>query len=148
MSSLGTSVMENTRLPRYRRAEAEVSFALTQRDLAIIHAVESFRCLTSEHLQRLTPGSDQGILRRLQVLFHGGYLDRLRPRRVENGGSAKIVYAITNKGVQTLKKEGLIQNPGKTDRNAQNRDLHDLSVAHSLLVSHIHATFLLACRQN
>jgi hypothetical protein len=59
-----------------------------------------------------------------------------------------MVYAITNKGVQTLQKEGLIQNPSKTDWNAQNRDLHDLSIAHTLLISHIRAMFLLACQRN
>ena len=58
-----------------------------------------------------------------------------------------MVYAITNRGVQMLQKEGLIQNPSKTDWNAQNRDLHDLSIAHTLLISHIRAMFLLACQR-
>ncbi len=135
------------RLPRYRRASTEVACVLTPRDLDILCLVESFRLLTSEHLQLLVPGSDQGILRRLQILFHAGLLDRLRPRFAKGGGSAKMVYAITNRGVQMLQKEGLIQNPSKTDWNAQNRDLHDLSIAHTLLISHIRAMFLLACQR-
>lgn len=134
------------RLPRYRRASTEVACVLTTRDLNILRLVESFRLLTSEHIQQLAPGSPQGILRRLHKLYHAGLLDRLRPRRVESGGSSKMVYAITNKGMQTLQKEGLIESPPKTNRNAQNRDLHDLSIAHSLLISHIRATFLLACQ--
>lgn len=103
---------QTQRLPRYRRAAAG-SCVITRRDLAILRLVESFRLLTSEHITALTHGSPQGILRRLHKLFHAGYLDRLRPHRVENGGSAKMVYAITNQGVQTLQKEGLIQNPSK-----------------------------------
>jgi protein involved in plasmid replication-relaxation len=134
------------RLPRYRRASTEVACVLTTRDLEILKHVESFRLLTSEHIRLLVPGSDQNILRRLQILFHPGYLDRPRPHRVENGGSSKMVYAITNKGVQKLQKEGLIQTRAKTDRNAQNKEVGDLYLAHTLLVSQIRAMFLLACQ--
>jgi hypothetical protein len=90
------------RLPRYARAKTELSCVLTPRDLEILKHVESFRLLTSEHLRLIVPGSDQGILRRLQKLFHAGYLDRLRPRFAQGGGSSKMVYALTNKGAQTL----------------------------------------------
>ena len=100
------------RLRRYRRTSTEVACVLTPRDLEILRLVESFRLLNSEHLTALIPGSKQVILRRLQILFHAGYLDRLRPHRVENGGSSKMIYAITNRGVQTLQKEGLIQKDG------------------------------------
>ena len=135
------------RLPRYHRSVAQVACALTTRDLNILRLVESFRLLTSEHIQRLAEGSPQGILRRLQILFHAGYLDRLRPRFAEGGGSSKIVYAITNRGVQTLQKEGLIKNPPKTDRNAQNRDLDDIHIAHALLISTIRAVLTAACKE-
>jgi Replication-relaxation len=133
------------RLPRFRRSSTQVACVLTPRDLAILRLVESFRLLTSEHLRLLAPGSDQGILRRLQILFHAGFLDRLRPQFAEGGGSSKIVYAITNRGVKTLQKEGLIQHPSKTDWNAQNRELGDIHIAHTLLVSHIRAMLTSAC---
>ncbi len=144
MSNLETT--STNRLPRYTCVATHVECVLTQRDLTILQAVESFRLLTSEHITALTHGSDQGILRRLHKLYHAGYLDRPRQRRVNGGGSARMVYAITNKGLQTLQKAGLIQNPPKTDWNAKNRDLHDFSIDHRLLVSHIRATFLLACQ--
>jgi hypothetical protein len=54
----------------------------------------------------LVPGSDQGILRRLQILFHAGLLDRLRPRFAKGGGSAKMVYAITNRGCRCSRRKG------------------------------------------
>ncbi len=127
------------RLPRYKRAQTEVSFALTKRDLDILALVESFRLATSEHIQALAPGSSQGILRRLQKLFHAGYLDRLREEPVYGGGSQKMVYAITNKGVRELQKAGVIENPSAGDRNANNRGLRDLSMRHTLLISHIRA---------
>lgn len=133
-----------TRLPRYRRA-TEVPCDLTPRDLDILKAVQSFRLLTSEHIQLLAQGSDQGILRRLQKLFHAGYLDRLRPNHVPGGGCAKMIYAISNRGVQNLQKAGLIQRLTKTDWNAQNRSLHDLSIRHTLLISHIRSVLTASC---
>lgn len=134
------------RLPRYRRAAGDVSLALTERDLRILQTVQSFRLLTSEHILALTGGSGQNILRRLQKLFHAGYLDRLSPRLTPTGGSVKMIYAITNKGVATLQKEGVLKEIKATDLNAQNRGLHDFSIGHRLLISHIRATFMLACQ--
>lgn len=134
------------RLPRYKRAEADVSLAITPRDLQILATIESFRLLDSAHILALTHGSDQGILRRLQKLYHAGLLDRLSPRFTPGGGSDKMIYAITNKGISTLQKEGLLKEVSATDRNAQNRDLHDFSIQHRLLVSHIRAMFMLACQ--
>jgi hypothetical protein len=141
-----TDTLKTGRLPRYKRAAGDVSLVLTARDLEILRLVQSFRLLTSEHIQALTGGSDQNILRRLQKLFHAGYLDRLSPRLTPNGGSAKMIYAITNKGVATLQKEGVLKEVSTTDLNAQNRGLHDFSIDHRLLISHIRATFMLACQ--
>src|SRR5947209_5032371 len=105
-----TNPTDNTRqrLPRYRRAAAKVPCVLTERDLEILSLLHLFRLLTSEHILALISGSGQGILRRLQALFHDGYLDRLRPQYINGGGSAKMIYAITNKGAHVLQKEGLV----------------------------------------
>ena len=137
---------ESSRLPRYTRADAEVSLQLTPRDLDILRTVESFRLLTSEQIQSLIAGSDQAILRRLQKLFHANYLDRIRPRWVDKGGSTKMVYAITNRGAQALLNAGVIDKLTKTDRNAQNRQVSDIFFRHTLFVSHIRAMFMLACQ--
>ncbi len=135
-----------TRLPRYRRAQREMHFALTARDLMILKTVEDFRLLDSAHVQSLIEGSPQQILRRLQGLFHAGFLDRVTPRVTKDGGSPRMVYAVTNKGMAYLQKEGLVKEVRSTDLNGNNRDLRDLSVEHMLLVSHIRTLFTLACR--
>ncbi len=135
-----------TRLPRYKRTQREVACILTGRDLEILALVESFRLASSEHVQALVEGSNQNILRRLQKLFHRGYLDRIRQELVEDGGSSKMVYAITNKGIRELQKAGKLDERTATDWNAQNRGLHDLSIRHTLLISHIHAVFAALCR--
>ncbi|MBZ5545580.1 MAG: replication-relaxation family protein, partial [Acidobacteriia bacterium] len=132
------------RHPRFKRAPSMHECALTSRDLDILACVESYRLLSSEHLQALIPGSAQGLLRRLQKLFHAGYLDRLLPRRVAAGGSARMVYAITNRGIRALAEHGRLEDPSQTDWNANNRSLHDLSIRHALLVSQVRAVMELA----
>src|SRR2546428_10951607 len=77
---------KQNRLPRYRRAQREGSLILTQRDLDILRIIESLRVATSEHIQALAAGSDQGKLRRLQKLYPAGYVDRITPRRVYGAG--------------------------------------------------------------
>ena len=133
------------RLPRFRRTAALGECVLIPRDLVVIARVQSYRLLTSEQLQALVPGSGQGLLRRLQKLFHAGYLERLRPRHVDGGGSARMVYAITNRGIGALQENGLLIHASRTDWNAKNRSLHDLSIRHTLLVSQIRAVVELAC---
>jgi hypothetical protein len=146
---LATPAPKPKRLPRYKRAPREVDFMLTKRDLEILKTVKDFRLLTSAHIQALADGSNQGILRRLQKLFHAGLLDRLSPQRTPYGeGSAKMIYAVTNQGVRTLQKEGLIAEPTSTDWNFQNRSLHDLSIHHTLLIAHIRTVLTAACNAN
>src|ERR1051325_4935941 len=134
------------RLPRYKRAPREVAFALTRRDVEILKTVKDFRLLTSAHIQALADGSNQGVLRRLQKLYHAGYLDRLSPRTRYGEGSAKMIYAVTNHGVRTLHKAGLIADPTTTDWNFQNRTLHDFSIHHTLLIAHIRTALTAACK--
>src|SRR5271166_1925834 len=67
---------QSSRRPRFRRVEEPPPFQLTARDVAILHAVARYRFLSSTLIIRLIGGSAQQILRRLQLLFHHGYLDR------------------------------------------------------------------------
>jgi len=136
------------RLPRYRRAPEGARLLLPGRDLALLEMVNEYRLATSAHLQALAAGSNQGILRRLQKLFHAGFLDRLVRMPRQKAGSAKMVYALTNRGVRELQKEGLIQSVTATDWNAQNRDLHGYGIEHTLLISQVRAVLESACRKH
>src|SRR2546426_11640159 len=108
-SAVESTADKQKRLPRFRRAQKQENFILTRRDLDIMRNVESFRLLTSKHIQALSTGSDQGILRRLQKLYHAGYLDRITPPRTYGEGSQKMIYAITNKGFRVLQETGIIK---------------------------------------
>src|SRR5688500_343892 len=86
---------------RFRRHRfGKPSIVLQKRDRAIIQLVADYRLLTSEELRLLIPGSDQAILRRLQKLFHLGYLDR--PRYQQLRGNGKMIYALGQEGARLI----------------------------------------------
>src|SRR5690242_16398820 len=99
------------RLPRFeRRPRAMPEFKLTGRDIEILKLVVRHRFATSAQIIALIASmfpesSDQQVLRRLQYLFHAGYLSRPRAQ-VDSyragGGSRPIAYAIGNKGIDYL----------------------------------------------
>jgi hypothetical protein len=51
---------------------------ITERDLEILRQVHKHRFLRSNHIVALLNSSAQMILRRLQLLYYHGYLDRPR----------------------------------------------------------------------
>jgi hypothetical protein len=93
-------VKENVaRRPRFKRTTAFAATRLTERDKAIIAAVSRYRFLTTSLILSLVPGSRQNVTRRLQRLFHAGFLDRPRaqlPLRY-SGEISEIVYCPTSK---------------------------------------------------
>src|SRR5665213_2642477 len=98
--------MEN-RLPRFKRAATVAPIQLTERDRAIIRLVHRHRFLRSHQIVALLGGSEQQIVRRLQLLFHHGYLERPRAQiqYYECGGSHAIAYGLGNKGGALLRRE-------------------------------------------
>jgi len=119
---------------------------LTERDHEIIRLVHRHRFLRSSHITTLIPGSPQQIVRRLQLLYHHGYLDRPR-QQIEyyhRGGSAKMVYALGNKGGATLKPElsTVVQSLPKGEDHSIGR----VFLEHALLVSDVMVAIELACR--
>ncbi|MEX0287776.1 MAG: replication-relaxation family protein [Flavobacteriaceae bacterium] len=95
------------RKPRLRRSRFIRRFLLTNRDIEIIHHVFRHRYLRSTHIHRLVGGSKQGILRRLQLLYHHGYLDRplVQLEYFSKRHNKPLVYGVARKGAQILIEE-------------------------------------------
>jgi len=68
-----------SRLPRFKRALIVEQIELTDRDTRIIRQVNRHRFLRSPQIAMLVGGSAQQTLRRLQLLYHHGYLPILLP---------------------------------------------------------------------
>lgn len=136
----------SSRKPRYRRA-SDVRIRLQERDRKIIYQVYKHRFLDSNHIEALIGGSRQALLRRLQGLFHAGYLTRpLEQLRPYQKGSRPIVYGIGNEGVEVLETEYKIPK-GKIDWTRKNREVKGDFLEHALMVAHFMVCLETACRK-
>lgn len=137
--------MASIRLPRFRRAaEAVARMQLTGRDRAIIALVHRHRFLRSSHITGLIGDSSPQLLRRLQLLFHHGFLERPRAQidYYHQGGSRPIVYGLGHKGAELLKLQLDWPNPHRDE----NRFVGRLFLEHALLISDVRVALELACR--
>jgi hypothetical protein len=141
--------MASSRLPRFRRSPDIGSLQLTERDKEIIRLVYRHRFLRSSHICSLASGSAQQIVRRLQLLYHHGFLTRPRSQIefYHYGGRREIVYGIGKEGATVLKTEfGPMFRDSPWDE--ANGSVKRVFLEHALLVSDIMVSLELACRQN
>ena len=136
--------MESPRLPRFKRARGVVPIQLTDRDRDIIRLIHQHRFLRSSHVIALINASPQSLSRRLQLLYHHGYLERPRIQLeyYHHGGSRHIIYGLGNKGAALLK-----QKCGPSVRwGEKNRSVGRIYLEHALLVSDVIVAMELGCR--
>ena len=141
--------MESPRLPRFQRTSAVVPITLTDRDRLILRLVHRHRFLRSSHLIALLGGSEQMLLRRLQLLFHHGYLERPRAQLqyYERTGSRPLVYGLGSKAGKLLKAElGSSFRPYRWSE--KNQAIGRIYLEHALLVSDLLVALELACRKS
>jgi hypothetical protein len=141
--------MESARLPRFIRAKQIAPPQLTTKDREIIRRVFEHRFLRSTHIHTLIGGSRQQLLRRLQRLYHHGYLERPRAQidYYHQGGSRSIVYGLGHTGAALLKRE--LNLPfHRLDWSAKNQQVKRLFLEHALLTADVMVAFELTCRQH
>jgi hypothetical protein len=141
--------MEFLRLPRFQRTANSVVFSLTSRDRSILQFVHRHRFLRSSQVVALIGNSPQPILRRLQLLYHYGYLER-PPAQLDYyhlSGSRPIVYGLGSKGAALLRNELGLQVPD-VNWGEKNRSVGRIYLEHALLVSDVMVAFELAYRRN
>src|SRR4051794_20244062 len=88
--------MESIRCPRFERVKLNHQTVITERDRAILRAVETHKFLRSSQLAELVGGSAQQVRRRLQRLFHLGQIERPRSQidyYSRGGGSREMIYS-------------------------------------------------------
>jgi hypothetical protein len=100
-----------------------------------VRRVLEHRFLRSTHILSLTSGSRQQVLRRLQRLFHHGFLNRPRAQLdYYRAGSQPIVYALGNEGMKLLAGEDGLS-PGKLDWTTRSRNVTRFFMEHALAVA-------------
>ena len=141
--------MESVRLPRFKRVIEIQPIQLTDRDWDIIRRVHRHRFLRSTHIVALIGGSPQQLLRRLQLLYHHGYLERPRAQidYYHRGGSRHLVYGVGSKGAAVLRQESNSDRQD-LDTSRKNRGIGRLFLEHALLISDVMVGLELACRKS
>jgi len=122
---------------------------LTDRDRQIIRLVHRFRFLRTPQISALMGDRSQTVLRRLQLLYHHGYLERPRAQLdyYHQGGSRHIVYGVGSKGGALLNR-GIEQSARPVRWGERNRSVGQIFLEHALLVSEVMVAIELACRQS
>ena len=142
---------KNNRLPKYRRdPEGFGRFELTRRDTEILALIHDYRHVWVDHVQHLIPGNGRKLARRIQGLYHHGFIERLVPpsRMRMEFGSPKSIYILDRKGAKVLEQEraaiaeeGLAVAPVKWRKG---RPRTEFFVEHELEISTFRATVQLA----
>lgn len=137
---------EPSRRPRFRRAANLPPIQLTVRDAHIIRQVHRHRFLRSNDIATLFGGSAQPVLRRLQRLYHHGYLDRPAAQLdyFREGGNRTMAYALGNRGAVFLHERFGIPRP-RGNWAGKNHSVTRIFLEHTLLVSHLMIAFEKAC---
>ena len=132
---------------RYERTTGRVPLQVTDRDAAIILAVGRHRFLNSRHVQALVLSSEDKILRRLEGLYHAGYLDRPRAQldAYTRTGSKPMVYALANKGAALLNERFATTIPD-VDWFHKNQSVGRPFVEHTLAIADAHIALTVSTR--
>jgi hypothetical protein len=138
-----------TRLPRFKRdPDRAGAFQVTRRDLEILRHVAEHRFIRSEWIIKLVGGSKQHLIRRLNLLYHHGYLDRPRCQLdyYHEGGSKSLVYGLASRGAGRLRRD-LDMPFERMDWTTRNKGVGRLFLEHTLMVSDFMAALELNSRQ-
>jgi hypothetical protein len=126
-----------------------VRFKITNRDKEIIHHVARFRFLRSTHIVRLVGGPPAQILRRLQRLYHHGWLDRPRCQLdyFHRGGSHPMVYALGSRGAAFMRREFKLPFQ-RMEWSGKKSSVGRVFLDHTLMVAEVLVTVELAFRSS
>ena len=138
--------MSFPRNPRFQRVEKFPPIELTPRDADVLRLLRRHRFLRSHQIVSLLGGSRQQLLRRLQKLYHHGYVERplCQLDYYQRGGSQSMVYGLGNRGAAFLFRT---ENSGfaRLDWNARNRLATRLFLDHALMISDVLVALETAC---
>lgn len=118
-----------------RSATPPKKIRLQSRDIEIMQEIAIHRFLDTKQIMTLFPGAKTNLLRRLQYLFHHGFLDRpIQQQAVYFKPRNHIIYALGNKGAEYI----FAENPdlrGRVNWQTRNRDAKSLHLMHGLMIS-------------
>ncbi len=115
-------------LSRSTPKKGGVAFQLTERDMGIIRAVGQYRYLRSGQIHRLFFSENktvQSARRRLKLLFHNKYLERIAPfvQVGHKDQETELAYCLGLKGFALLEELGEIHTPYRKAKQVKHQYL-------------------------
>ena len=132
------------RLKRFERDPNAPNVVPTARDDEVFRLLAEFRYLRTSHIQALTGRSKRTLDKRLALLFHNGYLQRIHPgTEIGAKKNAEYIYRLGRRGAKRLPKyrEGGSRLPEPIDPNP-------LFFTHDMLVVDFLIRARLACENS
>jgi hypothetical protein len=129
--------------PVYKRVS--IPMKLTPRDVESVRLVADFRLMTREQIEKVLFKPEKGqnhptktsiAKRRLMLLYHNGYLDRVRTPLAFGSFASQPVYKVTAKGRLLLAHEDVPKGPDK--------DIGELFINHALAINDVRVAITLA----
>ena len=148
MSGQTAAGKQGTRLPRSRRSPTPPQFLLTPRDIRILRHVYSMRFLTQDQIGRLefSPSSVSSCKRRLTLLYHGGYLDRVFVPVGAVCGFGRGAYCLDSKGAALLAREDGLT-PAELDWRQDDNDRDSVFLDHLLDTNDVQLAMIASTRR-
>ena len=136
------------RLPRYRRAVSPPRMQLTARDVRVLSAACDMRFLTREQIQELlfSPSTASYCKRRLALLYHNAYLDRIYVPALNSFGSTKAIYTLATKGASVVARDRKVDER-ELDWRARHTDRELYFMRHTLAINDFRIALTLAAQE-
>lgn len=128
---------KQTRKPKFERVKNPPPILLTERDLDVLFALLRYRFLSSDQIAALIrDGSAVQLKRRLQSLFHAGYVDRpaAQKKYYSKEGQLPFVYALARAGAKAL-MEHERHAKLRLDWAHKNKSVTDPTIKHTLAIA-------------
>lgn len=139
-----TTTTKRQRKPRFRRVQ-DISIRLQERDVEIVRQVHSHRFLNSVHITALLGASRQMVSRRLEKLFHAGYLDRPKVQ-IEISHNVPMIYSLGNRGADLLHERFGVHR-SEVDWTTKDREIKLGFLEHTLAISDFMVCLEAACKE-
>ena len=133
--------MSKHQLKKFERSKTPPKFRINKTDLKILQDLADYRFLDARQILTLhKEASERTLKRRLQLLFHAGFLDRPSQQFSYLQPSSHIIYALGKKGAK------LIFSDRRAEANwtKRNKSVKPLFLQHALMISNFRVVLTLA----
>ena len=141
--------MAKDKKSRLKRGKAK-PIELTERDKVILLSLYKYRFLSTDHLQALTDTQSRwGMNKRLRLLYDHKYIDKPKAQRALFSHAEKrpTIYALGNKGADTLAHQFNIPMPQSVYWTEKNRRVREKHIEHTLGISDFMVSVEMACKK-